>query len=1663
MKKRNGKKIGWITGLLVIVMIVGVILSWESVWASDQIPSYTIKLDKGSEGVEITASNSSGEKTRTETTDSEGEAVFHNFFEVGEEYTITVKLSPRTDYYVKRAQIEKGETEVNEIPIKIGEKNSYSLQIKADMDQSISIVLDRKKKKSLSELESVSLQDQGQGSESCSEDEEKEKGIFIYNHKTDAVKVKMEGAAEVGYKSGEDVRLFENAPSFEIQSTTVMEELYIKGEGTEEWTVYQLSPPASIVIDKNAPVVTTVADEDIDEEEDKISIYTNTADELRKLNFKVENEEIGSKIAEVYYYEKGKEEEPKKLFEDESVSNYTISIPTKEKTTSYYFCVRDKAGNESKKTITVYFDNMPPDLKSLQMTTEEGAEIAYDENATKSWKKITLKVEAEDNISGVDKIILKTTDKKEIEERAENGKVSFTLEQDDQINSIICKDRVGNEKEYNEFSEIDPKVKGEIKSGVVRIGDTDIAVTPNLIWATGVVEKDAIFPIGGTGTKEDPHMISIASDTEKQLVISVEEAKARMGIASIQLKKAGEDTFLSEPWNYPGHPDLITQTDGDAEAPNLPLEDLSLKEGDNKFEIVVKMAGGQEILSYLVIRLDTKCPEIEKIEIRDAATDTPLQTTKFGKIYTNRAVKVVVTAKDESDIKSMSLYNGEDLLIGSKQPTGGKKGDQSFSTEFIIDVENQSKKDYSLKAAAVDMVGNECTEPDPADAGPFMIEKIEPVSTVNPPAAVYGGIWYAGDVEFTVTVQDADAGLKKVVADLNGKQVKESDYESTWVSEDHFTVSTKEAEQAKDGSYTLRVTVTDNAGNTKATSKKIWADTKNPEIVSFEFDAEGYREGEKTDFGVDQRDYGYYFKEKTKVTVRAKDASPSSGLQSIHYYTVDKDGGKSEVKTEMVSSSGSITFDIPANFKGQIYAKPTDHVNHSPKEYVTPDSAVIENAARHKKDSAITITRAKISKKDAKGQDLYKKDVAVTIKVSDRYSGIRKIEYSVIAPYDTERNQKGTIEIDHKGEKKQGSAAGWERTGKEKNLVTELTGKLTVSNNSNDIVLTVKMTDRAGHTSTQRDKFDIDKTNPVIHISYDNNKADKEFPSFYKKQRTATVVVTERNFNAKLVNYTASNQDGEAPLIDLTESSTWKKRENKKNPDQTTYTAKIPFTEDGKYTWDLSLKDRAGNAVGKVRTQKFTIDQTEPLITVTYDNENAENVYYYKENRLATITIEEHNFEESRIKMDGKSRNDGKAIAFPSVSAWLHDGDTHTATILYEQDAEYFFQISYTDQAGNEALAPPEDHFVIDKILPEINITGVENKSANQGKVIPIVTYTDVNLDAATLNLSLQGVNRGEVEVQGEEQPIKNGSMFTFKDFEKKREMDDIYTLAVSVEDKAGNKSMERKISFSVNRFGSTYRFEEPLTPVVAETQKGSCRYLQNEFDVVLKEINVDELQKETPKIRMLKNGTSIDLIEGQDYTVKHDGGGEKWSKKTWSEYTYEIDSSNFSTDGMYEVEVSSRDDAGNKNENMDENKKASIQFAIDKTEPVIIPIDIEKDTQYPLDEKEVKIAVKDNMVTPDVKIYLNEREVQCKIEGEDYVLTIPSDSVKQNLKIVANDLAGNSKTAVVGDFLVSTNLFVRWYNNLPLFAGTLAGFGMLVVLVIVLIVVRNMRRKETR
>lgn len=1088
----------------------------------------------------------------------------------------------------------------------------------------------------------------------------------------------------------------------------------------------------------------------------------------------------------------------------------------------------------------------------------------------------------------------------------------------------------------------------------------------------------------------------------------------------------------------------ITSSDQIVQEDSLTLSANDLKnvrEGENTVVTTYTDIAGNKTIDTKTICLDTHKPDVTRFNIEKKDALKILNIFTFGN-YGNGVIKVTVTADDlhsddgsevpSAGLNEITLYVGEEAYQ-TKAVGSDNTAVFELPAETVLN-EQKVYLDKKISATVTDNVGNQSEKTLVTTANSnvknsnLMIETVKPTITSVLSAEGYVGkngiIYNNSDTGVSIKVEDKDSGIYSVKASVNNKELVNVSYPDQKTVTESYEINTKDAViNADTNSYDMVITAIDNAGNEYSKTQRVYKDIIAPEILSIDMEAAGNKEADGS-VSYTETDYGYYFVENTKVTVTATDGSKEgdSGVKEIHYYTVDANGTKGSEQIVQADAEGKVTFVVQAGFKGQIYACAYDMLNNHEERYVTPSSLIIETAEQHAREKHIDFNKAAAASKDAKGNELYEKDVTVDVTVTDTFSGIRSVEWTVESPYDKENNQSGNVEISNQGAFSSGNADGWSQTKKDKNLVTELKKSFTVKNNSNEIKMHIKMTDRAGNTSEDEQIFSIDKTKPVIKIAFDNETPDAENTTMFKENRVATITVTERNFEAADFKADITNTDGVIP-----ELSAWQTTENTENPDQSVSTATITFAEDGDYTLSVSGKDKAANQAETVKADDFTIDKTRPVITVTYDNNNAVNGNYYAAVRTATIQIEEHNFSENRVRITGTATDNGAGISFPQSSGFTGNGDVHTATITCGTDGLYNFNVEYTDMAGNIAETYTGEEYYVDLTEPEIEIVGVEDYSANNGDVIPQIVMSDTNFDTNGVNIELVGANQGSVAPEGSYTNQGNGETFTFQNFPKEQSYDDIYTINATLTDMAGNES-NATVTFSVNRFGSVYVFDQTLKDI-----EGT--YIQNEIDVKLKEVNVDSLEHDKIKVVVDTNGTPRTLEEGIDYQVQESGGNGQWYQ-----YDYTIDKSLFAGDGRYIVTLYSEDIAGNVNENIDESKEAEISFGVDKTAPVVIPIDVESNAQYPVDTKAANVTVNDNLVLDSVEIYIGDKKCDYTVDGENYQFNIPNNTKKQDVTIMAVDAAGNKTNYVLNGILVTTNTFIRWYNNKPLFAGSIAG-----------------------
>ncbi len=1329
---------------------------------------------------------------------------------------------------------------------------------------------------------------------------------------------------------------------------------------------------------------------------------------------------------------------------------YSFTSEDGEQNQIYYIYAVDFAGNVSEpKTVNIKIDQTVPTITEFVFSTDENKVVEdliyFATLGTFCKEKIYLTVVATDAGSGVVAISLCCDGQVYLTEQAVNNKVVFEISNEDFGSGVeisaIASDEVGNNSALTKPT--DENVETSAQSNKVQITSqkASITITPEgefyVDKAENEGEKDKLWCNNHVNfeVKIEELITGIAWDgTNASVVIEINGD-------SVDIEPT-DQVFSENNEMLVGLTYMVNTSQGSSEG--------SLVEGLNTIKVTVTNSVGvvtSEVAQVYIDVTEATITEYEIERLNDSVIDKVINFLTFG-IFCNEQVKITVTAED-----SLSGVYDITLLLDGKEYAAQEIDEENKATFVVTQeaFEENFKYVTDISAVATDNVGNTTVEPviptnenSNVNDSTLILETIKPVITIIPEEAVFTGVtntedeqlWYTdNEIAVHVSVSDGnkdnnDAGLYSVVIKINDETVVSEKYYSE-IYETEFTVYTNANGVDEATEYTIDVYVTDNAGNVSHASEKVYVDEDEPYITRFDFETSD-DENKETSLTVEKTDYGFYFKEDTWVKIIANDNS--SGVFSITYYMEDYNGVKTEEITES-ATDGYIRVLIPAGFKGQIYAKVTDNVGIALSEFVTPNSVIVETQEQHDQDIHIIFDVPEAEYTTKENQDLYSEDVEVEITIVDMYSGIYSIEWEVVAPYDTAKNQSETVEVENDGkvvevknDETRVEDTDWQIDKEDVNLVTEMHRTIIVANNSNDIIVQVTMTDRAGNTSTEEITFSIDKTAPMITVEYDNTTSDSAYNNIFKDNRKAVVTIYERNFDASDIMYAITNTDGVIP-----EMSDWEEHKNTDNPDETYYTATVEYVADGDYTFDISYVDRAGNTAEAFTQHAFTIDKVDPVVTVVYDNNSSMNGNYYNADRTATITITEHNFDASRVSIIGVATDNGEAAVFPTVTTWTNSGnDTYTATISYTADAKYSFDIEFVDKAGNSIADYATEEFYVDKTAPNVEISGVGDQTANNGDVIPVITYTDTNFDKDGVSILLSGANNGEVNYSGTFTDISNGQIFAYANFEKSKEVDDIYTLSVLLTDLAGNETT-MKISFSVNRFGSVYDLSQ-VEGIVGQ-------YLQDEQDIVIVETNADALDPEKFVIKLTKNGTPTTLVYGTDYTVEETGGDGQWYV-----YTFTISKTLFADDGTYNIAIYSVDAAGNVNENIDEEKSAEISFGIDKTAPIIVPIDLENGAQYPVDEKTVSIEIKDNLVLENVVIYLNGEEVDYTVNGETYTITIQKSNNIQEVKVVATDAAGNEYELTVGEFLVSTSVLIRWYNNTPLFVGSIVGAGVLIL-----------------
>ena len=1407
--------------------------------------------------------------------------------------------------------------------------------------------------------------------------------------------------------------------------------------------------------------------------------------------------------------------------------NYTITV-----------VATNNAGVSRVYTYDFSIDNTAPTPQTFTISDESDTDkiLKFLTFGIYSKKEIKVNVTANDEnpSSGIASYTLYDKKGNEYSKIADSKDGAFTIDSRDKAYNLFVTvtDKFENTSDCYTF-----EYKGSTDKNKVKYNAIKSSKAPEIVRYDGkdkFSDKLTVTPEKFEHHYEKGNLFSYKNNGEF-FKIELSESLSALSEATVTVSKEGSTKlFTTNP------PITFDTTSKDARKDNCKLDyDLKLAEvfdaigvsksgisGKYTITVVATNNAGVRCEPYKYdFSIDNTAPEPQTFTISgESPKDKILKFLTFG-IYSKKEIKVNVTANDEnpsSGISSYTLYDKKDGEYNKLANVTITNSENSKFAEFTIDNRN---KEYNLFVTVTDKFDNTSNyytfdytgyEKDSYDAiksskAPEVVrydgkDKFSDKLTVTPENFKHQSdklFSYKENGEaFKLELSESLSALSEATVTVN-KDGSEKEFSDTIT----FVTTSKDAKKEDcklgydlnlsevfeqigvsgsdiSGKYTIKVKATNNAGvSCEPYTYDFSIDNTAPVITLFAIE-----NGSQNPI-VDEtssQEYRYYFQHNTNVTVTAKDSA--SGVKEIHfraYDVVKKDNAVDETKT--VSSNNNAVFEVPANFKGEIYAYAVDKFDNSSIDKniqgegeKKPDDLIVETQQHHNGNASVTMSRAKASYKDNSGLDLYSGNVNARVVFEDAYAGIKD---ATITVYDYTNAVTGTIyaEIGNDGSIEKTEVTGSvnniifndDYTTSKDNLLPKLVIDYVVTDNSNNIKITTSMTDRAGNkTDNVKDSLSIDKTKPVIDVKYDNNEHTTYGGNdYYKADRTATVTVTERNFDESLVEATIMRNGGRYTTI-----GGWTHNNNTADPDKSTHVAKIVYNTDGDFTFDIAVKDKAMNSADKFTQQKFTVDKTAPVIDVSFDNNSAKNGNYYKADRTATIKITEHNFNSGSQYVNIPVTAEGTTA--PSVVGWSGSGNDHNATVSFNKDGKYSFTVDYTDLAGNKAVQKKVDSFYIDKTAPEVEITGVADHQAYNGTVAPVVTYRDDNFTddhdfkftRIDINNKSDDTSKFDYDTDG------NGVtefIYKYRDFAEVLENDGIYNFTVELSDKAGN-STSKSVTFSVNRFGSTFKASDESKKLI------NNGYTNAEQDIVIEEINVTPLTKHSVTLAK-SGGNSTELVENTDYTFTSSNNGNEWCKSV-----YTVNKKNFSDEAAYTVTIMSVDKAKNTNNNRmadsslsteQKNKReCAISFVVDKTSPLVSITGIKDNELYKEASKKVKIVCEDdNLDKSKLVVTLDNKKLA---EGEDYtivddkdgsiagmltaeiVLKAETGGIKENLKVTIGDLAGNTGEKSVDNFILSANIFQRFFANPVLVICTFAGLA-LVIAAVIFFVAKKRKKAE--
>lgn len=236
--------------------------------------------------------------------------------------------------------------------------------------------------------------------------------------------------------------------------------------------------------------------------------------------------------------------------------------------------------------------------------------------------------------------------------------------------------------------------------------------------------------------------------------------------------------------------------------------------------------------------VDKTAPKNLKVSYSTSVLNTVINAITFG--FYDKQMTVTISADDETTgiyhfvysyllADGVSKVNAElinDAIKHAKITLDGKTSTATFTIPKSA-LTNNNQFNGTVEFTAYDFSENSTEK---ADTKRVVVDNISPTATIsyNNPTSTNGNVsYYAGNIDVTIEINEANFYSNDVVVTVNGSRVNNISWKDNSVDKHTgtFTIS-------GDGDYTVGVSYTDKSGNKMAdyTSNQLTIDTKDPVI-----------------------------------------------------------------------------------------------------------------------------------------------------------------------------------------------------------------------------------------------------------------------------------------------------------------------------------------------------------------------------------------------------------------------------------------------------------------------------------------------------------------------------------------------------------------------------------------------------------------------------------------------------------------------------------------------------------------------------------------------------------------------------------------------------------------------------------------------------------------